>query len=122
MSDVPRPDVRSLVAALTTDADEIHRRRLNQVAIENAGHVQSIPMTSQGLAKLQMLRDTMLREMQERGIPLSVRGDVLRGDPVLSLQGKSTRLELVTVQPIVCQALANREAAKSRECMQGPQP
>lgn len=104
------PSIKHLVAGHARESADEARRSQNQQALEAAGHVQSIPMTAQGIAQLRMLRDVARRDMQERGIPLAHREDALRSDPSVSLKSWSyqAQVSVLAARPDVQQMLANR--------------
>lgn len=106
----PAPDARSIVGGTMTLGEDERRRRQNQVAAERNGHVQSVPMTSAGLAQLQLLRDVLSRSMAENKVPIGLRQEVMAASPALTLQGQQTRLEIAVARPDIQQALARLES------------
>ena len=67
----PRPSTRTLVSNIATDNANQARLRNNQLALERAGHVQAIPMTSQGLNDLRQAVSTHIQRMSAVGTPNS---------------------------------------------------
>ena len=110
ISDVPRPDARSLIAGTMTDGTELYRRSQNQAAAEQSGHVQRIPMTSAGIAQLRLLKDVLNRSMSDKGIPAGPRAEILAASPEISLQGQMTRLEISVARPSIQEQIARRQS------------
>lgn len=105
--DAHKPDARTIVFGLT-DRDDGQRRQHNQIAAEFNGHIQAVPLTSAGLSQLRLLKDVLSRNMAEKGIPPSIRADVLASSPALTLQGQQTRLEIAAVRPVIQELLIQR--------------
>lgn len=59
----PTPSTASLIPGLPSGKVDALRIVANQRALERAGHIQPIPMTSDGLAQLQLLKDVLQRQV-----------------------------------------------------------
>ena len=51
----PTPSVATLIRGMPSGSADILRRVMNQQALERAGHVQAVPMTIEGMAKMKSL-------------------------------------------------------------------
>jgi len=59
----PIPSTASLIPGLPSAKVDALRIVANQQSLERAGHIQPIPMTSNGLAQLQLLKDVLQRQV-----------------------------------------------------------
>lgn len=98
----PIPSTATLVPGLPSAKIDALRIVANQRALEVAGHVQPIPMTALGMQQLQLLKDTLLRQVNATDPHAVDQRQEIRGAAAVlqtwSVRGISTIQVLTTQQ------------------------
>lgn len=90
-----RPSVRSLITSITSDNANQVRLRNNQIALERAGHIQAVPMTSQGLNDMRQAISVHIQRLSNAGNPADRSRDLDRVPVALLLATMGENLERV---------------------------
>lgn len=91
----PRPSTMSLISGMAFDNANQARLQHNQIALERYGHLQPLPMTTQGLIDLRQSIATQIQRLSNAGNPVSLSRDLENAPMALKLSTMGENLEAV---------------------------